>query len=246
MKYGVFITGTDTEVGKTVVTTALAAVFVRYGYNVGVMKPIETGLSPSADLRSDAVRLRAAARSADALSEIRPYGFRRPLAPLDAARLEGRTIALPTILRAFSRVSPRHEVLLVEGIGGVYVPVNSSLNMSDIIYHLNLPTVVVGRATLGGVNHALVTLAALRRRKIPLLALALNRTVPVRTAIARSQERSTVCLLRQYAGVPVIGPLPYLSTVERNWAESVAKLARARAITTLASLVVVGSGRETP
>ena len=165
MKYGVFITGTDTEVGKTVVTTALAAVFVRYGYNVGVMKPIETGLSPSADLRSDAVRLRAAARSADALSEIRPYGFRRPLAPLDAARLEGRTIALPTILRAFSRVSPRHEVLLVEGIGGVYVPVTSALNMSDIIYHLNLPTVVVGRATLGGVNHALVTLAALRRMR---------------------------------------------------------------------------------
>jgi dethiobiotin synthetase len=245
MKHGVFITGTDTEVGKTLVTTALAAVLVRYGYNVGVMKPIETGLSSSTEVRSDAVRLRAAARSTDALTEIRPYGFRRPLAPMDAARLEKRTIALPTLMHAFGRVRSRHEVLLVEGVGGVYVPINSSLYMLDLIYHLKVPAIVIGRAGLGGINHALVTLAALRRRNIPLLALALNRTFPVRTAIARAQDRSTARLLHQYAGVPVIGPLPYLSTLERNWEEGVTKLARARAITTLASLVV-GSERETP
>ena len=245
MEYGVFVTGTDTGVGKTLVTTALASALVRSGYNVGVMKPIETGLSSSTDVRSDAVRLRVGARSHDALTEVRPYGFRRSLAPLAAARLEKRTITLPTIMRAFRRVSPRHEVLLVQGIGGVYVPISSSLNVSDLIHHLKLPAIVVGRAALGGVNHALLTLAALRRRNIPLLALALNRTFPLHTAIAQAQERSTVRLLRRYAGVPVIGPLPYLSTVERNWEEGVAKLARARAITTLARLVA-GSGRETP
>lgn len=245
MKYGVFVTGTDTGVGKTLVTTALATVFVKSGFKVGVMKPIETGLKSSSDVTSDAARLRAAARSTDALVEIRPYGYRRSLAPLDAARIEKRAIALPTIFRAFCRVRPRHEILLAEGLGGVYVPISSSLTMLDLIHRLRLPTVIVGRAALGGINHALLTLAALRRSNIPLLALVLNRTFPVQTAIARSQERSTVRLLRQYARVPVIGPLPYLSTLERDWETGVAKLARARAVTTLASLVLA-SGRKTP
>ena len=241
---GLFITATDTGVGKTVVTAALAVALRKGGYAVGVMKPIETGVPLSADTGSDAARLRAAARSSDALTEIRPYAFRGPLAPLDAARLEKRTITLPTIMRAFRTLQSQHEVLLVEGVGGVHVPITSSLDVSDLIYRMKFHPVVVGRVSLGGINHALLTLGALRQRNIPVLALVLNRTLPAQTATARAQERSTVRLLRQRAGVPVIGPLPYRSTLERNFHSEVARLARTAAITKLTRLVLA-SGRGT-
>jgi len=235
---GCFITGTDTGVGKTVVTAALTAALAKHGYAVGVMKPIETGVPSSPDAGSDAARLRAAARSSDALTEVRPYAFRRPLAPLDAARLEKRTVTLPTIMRAFHTLQSRHEVVLVEGVGGVHVPITSSLDMSDLIYQIKFPTIVVGRVSLGGINHALLTLGALRQRKISVLALVLNRTHSAQTATAREQEHSTLRLLRQLAGVPVIGPLPYRSSLKRNFHGEVARLARTAAIIKLMRLVL--------
>jgi dethiobiotin synthetase len=245
MNSGIFITGTDTGVGKTVVTAALVAALRRQGYDVGAIKPIETGLSSFADTGSDAVRLRAAAGGRDALAEVRPYGFRHPLSPLDAARLERRRILLPTIMRNFRRVRARHEILLAEGVGGVLVPVTPSLNILDLIYRMRLPAIVVGRAGLGGINHALLTLTALHRQKVPVLALVLNRTLPSPTGIARTQESSTVRLLRRSAKVPVLGPLPYLGDLERDWENGVAKLVRSRSITELAGLVRT-SGKETP
>jgi len=246
---GVFITATDTGVGKTVVTAALAVSLRKDGYDVGVMKPIETGVRLSSDARSDAVRLRASVRSSDTFTEICPYAFRRPLAPLDAARLEKRMVRLQTIMRAFRTLQSRHEVMVVEGVGGVYVPITSSLDISDLIYRVKLPAIVVGRISLGGINHALLTLGALRRRKISVLALVLNRTLPAQTATARMQERSTMRLLRQLAGVPVIGPLPYRVTIEWNFQSEVVRLARTTAIKKLARLVLArmiheGSSRK--
>jgi dethiobiotin synthetase len=235
---GIFITATDTGVGKTVVTAALAIALRKRGYSVGVMKPIETGVPSSVDEGSDAARLRAAARSSDVLIEIRPYAFRRPLAPLDAARLEKRTVTLPTIMRAFHMLQSRHEVLLVEGVGGVYVPITSSLDVSDLIYRMKLSTIVIGRVGLGGINHALLTLGALRQRNISVLALVLNRTLPAQRETAREQERSTVRLLRQLAGVPVIGPLPYRSMREGKFHGEVARLASTPAITKLMRLAL--------
>ena len=239
---GVFITSTDTGVGKTVVTGALAVALRSHGRTVGVMKPIETGVLSSTDARSDAVRLRAAAASSDALAVIRPYAFRLPLAPIDAARLEKRTITLPTIMRNFLTLHSRHEVLCVEGVGGLFVPITTSLKVSDLIYRMKLPAIVVGRAGIGGINHTLLTLEALRRRNIPVLALVLNRTVKVGTATVRQQESSTVRLLRQLIDMPVIGPLPYRSMLERNFQSEVARLARTAAITKLMRLVLT-SGR---
>src|SRR5262245_39470790 len=141
---GVFITGTDTGVGKTVVTAALAVALRSHGHTVGVMKPIETGVLSSTDARSDAVRLRAAAGSSDALTVVRPYAFRLPLAPIDAARLEKRTVTLPTIMRMFLTLQSRHEMLLVEGVGGLFVPITPRLKISDLIYRMKFQAIVVG------------------------------------------------------------------------------------------------------
>jgi dethiobiotin synthetase len=236
---GVFVTGTDTGVGKTVVSAALAIALVRRSIDVGVMKPIETGISPRGRAESDAVRLRAAVNSADALDEIRPYAFRRPVAPLAAARLERRHVKIASIIRAFRTLRSRHDAMLVEGIGGVRVPMTSQLHIMDLIIHLQLPVLVVGRTGLGGINHALLTINALRERKIPVMALLLNRLQPVRTETERVQEATTVEVLKEQAEVPVLGPLPYLPSLTRNWNREVAQLACSTEITKLARLIEI-------
>ena len=241
---GVFITATDTGVGKTVVTAALAMALHTHGYDVGVMKPIETGVTSSEDSRSDAARLRTAAGSSDTLTEVRPYAFRLPLAPLEAARREKRRITVSTIIRAIHRLQSRHEILIVEGVGGLYVPVTSSSNIADLIYRMKYDAIVVGRVGLGGINHTLLTLDALRRRNIRVLALVLNRSLPSETATARAQECSTVKVLGQQAGVPVVGPLPYRVGLEQNFQHEVRRLSKTVAITKLMRLALA-SARET-
>ena len=235
---GVFITATDTAVGKTLITSALVTCLVQRGIDVGVMKPIETGVSRSTRAQSDGARLRQAAGTDDSMAEVCPYVFRLPAAPLSAARAERATVRVATIMRVFHTLHQKHEFMAVEGVGGVYVPITPLLNLSDIIYEMRLPAIVIGQSGLGGVNHALLTLHALRRRHIPVVALVLNQPRPLDTKTARAQEQSTVHLLRRLAGVPVVGPVPYSATVHRNWNEGLARLAKTAPITKLARLVL--------
>lgn len=234
---GVFITGTDTGVGKTVVTAALAQYLSQRGVDVGVMKPVETGVASPTAATSDAVRLKAAAATQDELALIRPYCFRQPVAPLTAARLERKPIRLAGILSAYRRLREQHELLLVEGVGGVHAPLTKSADVLELIQQMKLPVIVVGRVGLGGINHARLTIEALRQRKIPVLALVLNQTASVQGAMARQQARSTVALLREFSEVPVIGPLPYAGTLGQGWNRAVEKVAKTSAIKRLAGLI---------
>ena len=237
MTPGVFITGTDTGIGKTVVTAALCGCFIRQGVSVGVMKPIETGLSSLRSGLSDAVRLKAAAQSGDELSLIRPYAFRTPVAPLTAGRLERNPIRLRKLFAAFNLLRARHGLLLVEGVGGVHVPVTTTEDVLDLIQRMRLPVIVVGRVDLGGINHARLTIDALRMRRIPVLALFLNRTARTAGVTAARQERSTVRLLRELVQVPVIGPLPYGGKLHSRWDQGVEDLSKTPAIRTLRNLI---------
>ncbi len=239
MTHGIFITGTDTAVGKTLVTAALAVSLQKRGLDIGVMKPVETGVVQGRP--SDAVRLARAAQVSDALDLVRPYAFRLPVAPFDAARAERRTIKLSTIVRAYRQLHARHELLLVEGAGGVHVPITPMMDVLDLIEKLKTPVVVVGRAGLGGVNHTMLTLNALRARAIPILALVLNRTVPARSAVARRQERSTVELLRECAGVPVIGPLPYRAGLDVGFERAIEAMAANSEIRKLTKLLLASA-----
>jgi dethiobiotin synthetase len=151
---------------------------------------------------------------------------------------------MTTILRAFHALRQKHDLVVVEGVGGLHVPITSSLNISDLIYRMKLSAIVVGQSGLGGINHALLTLHALRRRKIPIVALVLTQRGPVGTKTARLQERSTVSLLRRLAGVPVVGPLAYSPSVNHNWNEGLVRLADTAPITKLARLVLA-SGQGT-
>ena len=173
---GLFVTGTDTGVGKTEVACALLENARAAGLDAVGMKPAQSGVSPGE--ASDAERLREACGAVEPLSAICPHSFAAPLAPAVAARLEGRPLALDAILGAARVLAARHEAILVEGAGGLLVPLTERHTYADLAAALGLPVVVVARAGLGTVNHTALTLEALDRRGLAVAAVVLNRTVP--------------------------------------------------------------------
>lgn len=242
MNRGIFITGTDTGVGKTLVSAALALALKKQGGQVGVMKPIETGISCSNSDLSDAARLRAVIGTEDQLQAVCPYRFTSPVAPLAAAQAERRPIDPDIIRKTYRLLADRYDYMVIEGVGGVLVPITSNTDVTDLIAQLKLPAVIVGRSGLGGINHARLTIEALRRRKIRIVALVLNQTEPVATKTERTQERTTLELLQKQAGIPVLGPLPYQPGLHRQFQRTAARLARSSTITQLARLIRASGG----
>lgn len=176
MQRGLFITGTDTGVGKTYIAAGLASSLRRRGIDVGVMKPAETGCPVRAGrmIPADALRLMRAARVADALDLVNPYRFRNPLAPAVAAEFDGKKIDVKRIRAAYRRLASRHEFMIVEGAGGILVPFEGSRTFIDLAAALGLPVLVVARPGLGTINHTLLTVEALKRRGLALAGIVIN------------------------------------------------------------------------
>lgn len=238
MRHGVFITGTDTGVGKTLVTAALALHLKKRGLTVGVMKPIETGVSAGRKAQSDTARLQSIIESEETAGAICPYSFELPVAPLAAAQAEGQIINPDTIKKVYRLLTSRYDGMVVEGVGGIRVPITPKSSVTDLIKSLRLPVIVVGRSGLGGINHALLTIETLQRLKIPIIALILNHTEATRSSLARMQARTTLEILRKQAGVPVLGPLPYEPGLPGRFRPAVLHLARSATIKNLAQLAL--------
>jgi dethiobiotin synthetase len=195
---GLFVTGTDTGVGKTVVTAALALTLKARGEDVGVVKPVQTG-------DGDGAALKAWAGLAEDVDEIAPYSFRAPLAPLVAARLEGRTLELEEVAARVRSLAERHEIVLVEGAGGLLVPVGPDWTIADLAAALGLPLLVVARPGLGTVNHTLLTIEVARHEGLEVAAVVLNGDDRIADANARLiEELARVLVVRKRWG----GPLP--------------------------------------
>jgi len=173
---GLFIVGSDTGVGKTEVACAVIAAARAAGLDVGAMKPAQSGVEPG--VPTDAERLRAAAGGGDPLELICPFSFAPPLAPGVAARLAGATITLDGLLAAARALAARHAALVVEGAGGLLVPLTPRETFADLAVALGLPVLLVARAGLGTVNHTALTVEALRARGLAVAGIVLNRTAP--------------------------------------------------------------------
>jgi len=223
---GCFITGTDTDVGKTVVTGVVGLALIDFGLRVGVMKPIETGTAfDNPQHTSDGERLRDLLIPHESLDFISPYRFEPSLAPLAAAQWAGTSIDLARITAAFQIMTKRYAYLLVEGVGGVMAPLSAKQDVRAMMAQLKLPCLVVGRTTLGSVNHTLLTLAALKEYQLKVLAVVVNETRKSSASEkGRGQIDSTMQLLRQLSGVPVIGPLRYEEELKNNWARGLTTL----------------------
>ena len=216
MSRGVFVTGTDTGVGKTLVAGALAAWCREQGDDVGVMKPIATGGRWSRDGRagrwisSDARVLRRAAGSRDPYALINPVCFREPVAPWTAARWARRPIRVEAILRIADRLRRRHDVMVVEGVGGLLVPLGARATVADLAAGLRLPVLIVARPGLGTLNHTLLTLAAARRAGLFVCGIVLNESCPpARGLMSRRLARDNRDVLARLGEAPVFGPLPF-------------------------------------
>jgi len=180
MKKGMFITGTSTGVGKTVITGGLAKALESMGIDVGVMKPLESGCRKKGGrlIPKDAIFLRNMASVEDDLNLINPYRFRSPLAPAVAAEIEGIEITVERIVEVYQILEDRHDLMLVEGIGGLLVPVKGVCRVyvliSDLIKTLGLPLLVVARADLGTINHTLLTVRYAETIGLEVLGVVFN------------------------------------------------------------------------
>ena len=200
---GVFVTATDTGVGKTEVACALVRAWRARGADVGVMKPAQSGVTPGE--LSDAARLRAAAGDEDPLDLVCPYTFEAPLAPALAARLSGVEISLDRLLATARALARRHRALVVEGAGGLLVPLAARATVADLAVALALPVLVVGRAGLGTVNHTALTCEALRARGLEVAGVVLNRPLPG----GDPSEPHNAAEIERLTGVRVLAALPH-------------------------------------
>ncbi len=222
----IFITATDTGVGKTTITAALVLGLKKKGYQVGVMKPVETGFDPQQKETSDTGRLQSLLSPPPPFASICLYAFPEPIAPLACARVTGTKIDLARIASAFHLVRQQHSVCLVEGAGGLLTPLSPTHTIRDLIVTLSLPALVVGRTSLGSVNHLLLTLEALRASGIKTCGIVLNDPIPATHTESFIQQRtSTIHLIQEWSKVPVFGPLEFQTTVQRDWRTGVENLA---------------------
>ena len=200
---GLFVTGTDTGVGKTEVTCALVRGWRARGLDVGAMKPAQSGHDPGE--RSDAERLAEAAGGGDPMELVCPYSFGPPLAPGVAARLAGVSVSMARLLDAARALAARHAALVVEGAGGLMTPLGERETCADLAVALGLPALVVARAGLGTVNHAALTCEALRRRGVEVVAVVLNRA----GAADDASVPHNAAEIARLTGARVLGPLPF-------------------------------------
>jgi dethiobiotin synthetase len=205
---GIFITGTDTGVGKTYVGAGLAAALREKGIDVGVMKPAETGcmLRKGVLVPRDALKLIKAGGVDDPLDLVNPYRFLDPLAPAIAAAREGKKIDIRRIVSAFRDLSRKHACMVIEGAGGIMVPLTMSHQYLDLAGVLNLPVLVVARPGLGTINHTLLTIMALHSRRLRIAGIVINHRSKKRPGLA---ERTGLRAIERQSGVPIIGHIRY-------------------------------------
>lgn len=177
---GVFVTGTDTECGKTLIAGGIARALLHKGFNVGVMKPAAAGADSRREgshprwISVDALHLRQAAATSDSLDLINPVCFKTPLAPWLAARMERKTVDVNRIMAAYRELARRHDFMVVEGAGGLMVPLKRDFFILDLIVRMKLAAVVVARPDLGTINHTLLTIGALKKAGVPIAGVVMN------------------------------------------------------------------------
>jgi dethiobiotin synthetase len=197
----IFITGTDTSVGKTYIACRLARHLFLQGKQVGVMKPIETGIKR--EEKSDGYLLKKASRSQHPIGSISPCRFKTPAAPLAASILEKKKIRISFILKEYRRLAAQSEWMIVEGAGGLMVPILKGYHMADFVCDLKLPLLLVAPDRLGTINQTLLTVHLAKNRGLKILAIILNRR-NLRATGKNPALNMNAKMIRECTGLPVL------------------------------------------
>jgi dethiobiotin synthetase len=204
---GLFITGTDTEIGKTVITAGLALALKQKGFRVKIMKPIQSGHRRD-DLDGDGMKLKIWSRLSDPIEEMVLYSFLKPLAPSLAADLEGTTVDLSYISTSYQQMKKNTDFVLIEGAGGLLAPITRNEMVVDLIQRLKTPILIVGRNALGTVNHTLLTKKTAEQYGLCISGVILNETAQITQDVSISYNTS---LIERFGQMDVFGNIPYLS-----------------------------------
>lgn len=210
LRRGLFVTGTDTGVGKTLITAALALILRDRGIRVGVMKPVETGVANPEGLGDDAALLVSVADCTAEAGLVSPYRFPLPAAPDLAAKNAGAAIHPAQILDAEAQLAGEHDFMLLEGAGGLMVPLRGGYLIADLARDLGYPLLVVSRPTLGTINHTLLTVHAARTMDLEVAGVVVNRMPAQPTpsedaaphALASLASADLLAVLPEVAGEP--------------------------------------------
>lgn len=209
MPKGLFITATDTEVGKTVITGALAAAFKDRGLDVGVIKPVASGGVENSGgelIAEDATFLMKAAGIPETERKtINPLCLAPALTPAVAARQSGISIDVEHLTTCCKRVLANRRISLVEGVGGITAPIWEDYLVADLMQELALPLIIVARPNLGTINHALLTAEYARSRGLTVLGFIIN---PWDAANAAILEYSNIEYIARLSGMPILGKFP--------------------------------------
>ncbi|GAA0129439.1 dethiobiotin synthase [Bacillus velezensis] len=203
-----FVTGTDTGVGKTIVSCGLAAAFRQKQADIGVFKPFLSGV-PRTHPESDTSLLKNMSQTALSHEEITPFEWKEPLAPYTAAMLEGKSVSMDEVMAHWSKIKNRHECFIVEGAGGISVPLGENYLVSDLIKALELPAVIVARPDLGTINHTYLTVEYAKNMGIEVLGIMIN-GVRNRPGL---DEKTNPSMIETLCKVPILGITPKLDLV---------------------------------
>jgi dethiobiotin synthetase len=204
----VFVTGTDTEVGKTFVSVKILQMYARQGIRAGYFKPVATGgiFRDSELVSEDVLTVERLAGIREERSRMNPVCYEIPAAPLIAAELSGRPVSLTRIRLAYEELRDRCESFVVEGIGGIMVPLTEETLVVDLVREFGLPVVIVTRPVLGTINHTALTVRILKDMGIRILGLVVTSTTDKDPGIA---VNASFDVLRRMTGLPVLREFPY-------------------------------------
>ena len=204
---GVFIAGTDTHIGKTRVAAALLQACAALGYRVVGMKPVAAGtdLVDGQWVNEDVALLTAASNVRAAPEAVNPYLFREAIAPHIAADHKGARIEIPRIRSAYDALAEEADLVVVEGVGGLLVPLSEHKDAADLALALGLPVILVVGMRLGCINHALLTVEAIAARGLRLAGWVANRVDP---GMAAYEEN--LLTLRRRITAPLLAEMPHL------------------------------------
>tara|TARA_B110001454_G_C12524977_1_gene352694 strand:+ start:40 stop:723 length:684 start_codon:yes stop_codon:yes gene_type:complete len=200
-----FVTGTDTDVGKTYITAGLAVTFRKMGLDVGVMKPFAAGTAQKKGFKSEDVKiLSKSAQVNDPENLINPQFFKIPASPYTAWKKLKIKPKVSTILSSFKKLSKLHETILVEGMGGVMTPILKDYYITNLIKEMNIPALIVTRSKIGTVNHTIMTVKMCEKYKIPVKGIIIN------NFDAGYPIKQLTSDLQNLTGVKVLGSIPFL------------------------------------
>ncbi len=221
MPKGFFVTGTDTGVGKTIITAALIKTAHLLGFKTCGMKPIETGCIREGDMLvpSDGMFIKTVAHMEESVKHVSPYCFESPLAPLPASEIEGISVDLEKIQNAYMSLLKKYDVVIVEGIGGLLVPINKNFFVLDLARAFGLPVIVVSKPGLGTINHTMLTVNYAIKEGLVVAGIIINYSQPSEGMLA---ENTNPEIIRKISPVPIIGIFPYLTDLESNTLEKAA------------------------